>query len=77
MRESNMRMGYHTKLLSLGALFVATFGLQSAHGAVIELLNWAPSPDSINPPFAEINYTGANLTTGAGRDQQRRRQSPS
>jgi hypothetical protein len=51
-----------------GALVAAATLLASrnAHAAPIELLNWAPVPDSVSPPFPEINYTGANLQTDVG-----------
>jgi hypothetical protein len=51
-----------------GALVAAVtvFAASSAHAAPIELLNWAPVPDSVSPPFPEINYTGANLQTDIG-----------
>jgi len=54
--------------MTAGALAVAGVAIQSQpiHASVIELLNWAPVPDSIQPPFSEINYTGANLQTGPG-----------
>ena len=61
-----MRNSYQSRLVALGAIALLTLGVQSVHASVMELLNWAPVPDSVHPPFAEINYNGANLQTDVG-----------
>jgi hypothetical protein len=49
-----------------GAAVALGLHSQFVSAAPITLLNWAPAPNSINPPFAEIVYNGANLQTCPG-----------
>lgn len=52
-----------TLLAGAAALVLGGLGAQHAQANVIELLNWAPVPDSVAP---EIDYTAAGLQTGPG-----------
>jgi MYXO-CTERM domain-containing protein len=62
------KMQSRTSIAAIATIFLFAVMLSSpiASATPIELLNWAPVPDSVAPPFAEINYTGANLQTDVG-----------
>jgi hypothetical protein len=61
-------MQSRTRIAAIATIFLFAVMPSSpiATASSIQLLQWKPVPDSVAPPFPEINYTGANLQTDVG-----------